>query len=71
MTVIRPHHRTSFALGWEAARANLAPALVIQALMLALLVAYYVSPAAAWLLEQFADYKLRHGLTFVVLVLRA
>jgi hypothetical protein len=33
--------RTPLALGWEAARANAVPALIIQAFMLALLVAYY------------------------------
>ncbi len=67
MSALRPHHRTSLALGWEAARANLVPALLIQALMLALLLGYYFSPAVARLLEHFADYKMRHGLAFVVL----
>jgi hypothetical protein len=67
MSALRPHHRTSLALGWEAARANFVPALLIQALMLALLFGYYLSPGGARLLDQFADYKLRHGLTFVVL----
>ncbi|MGH9810252.1 MAG: hypothetical protein ACRD9W_23905, partial [Terriglobia bacterium] len=67
MSAIRPHHRTSLALGWEAARANLAPALVIQALMFALLVGYYVSPVVARLLAEFADYKLRHGFAFVII----
>ena len=62
-----PHHRTSLAIGWQAARANLAPALFIQAVMLALLIGYYVSPAVARTLQEFADYKLRHGLVFVVL----
>ncbi len=67
MSALRPRHRTSLALGWEAAKANLIPALFIQALMLALLLGYYFSPAVARWLEEFADYKLRHGLTFVVL----
>ena len=67
MTAIRPHHRTSLAIGWEAARANLAPALLIQAVMLALLIGYYSSPAVARLLNELAEYKQRHGLTFVVL----
>ena len=62
----RSHHRTSLALGWEAARANLWPALFIQALMLALLVAYYVSPAASRALGAMAEYKARHGIIFVV-----
>ena len=63
----RPHHRTSLAIGWEAARANLAPALCIQAVMLALLLAYYSSPLVRRALGQLAEYKLQHGLTFVVL----
>lgn len=66
MSAIRTHHRTSLALGWEAARANLAPGLVIQAVMLALLAGYYLSPLIAQLLDQLADYKLRHGLLFVL-----
>lgn len=67
MSAIRTHHRTSLALGWEAARANLAPGLVIQAVMLALLAGYYFSPMIARLLDQLADYKLRHGLLFVLI----
>ena len=67
MSAIRPHHRTSLALGWEAAKANLAPALLIQALMLALLAGYYLSPAIARWLEAFASFKTRHGFTFVVI----
>ncbi len=35
--------------------------------MLALLIGYYFSPAVARLLNDFAPYKVRHGLTFVVL----
>ncbi len=61
------HHRTPWALGWEAARANLVPALVIQALMLALLAGYYWSPAVAGMLNEMAAYKLRHGFIFVIL----
>ena len=63
----RSHHRTSLAIGWEAARANLAPALCIQAVMLALLLAYYFSTLVRRALGQLAEYKLQHGLTFVVL----
>jgi len=66
MTLHRSHHRTSLAIGWEAARANLGPALLIQALMLALLIGYYVSPAVTRILEEFAAYKARHGLIFVL-----
>ncbi|HEY1583353.1 MAG TPA: Mpv17/PMP22 family protein [Chthoniobacterales bacterium] len=66
MSSIRPPHRTPFALGWEAARANLIPGLLLQGLMLALLLGYYFSPAVARLLERFAHFKLRHGLPFVL-----
>jgi len=55
-----------FALGWEAARANLVPAFVIQASMLALLLAYYWSAAASAALNQLAEYKRAHGLAFVL-----
>ncbi len=67
MTPPRVHPRTSLALGWEAARANLAPGLLIQALMLALLAGYYLSPAIAGLLDELAAFKERHGYTFVIL----
>ena len=66
MTSLHSHRRTSLALGWEAARANLAPALLIQGLMLGLLTGYYFSPGVARLLNELADYKMRHGLAFVV-----
>ena len=62
----RPHRRSPFALGWEAARANLWPALFLQALMLALLLAYYFSPAAHQALEILASYKAQHGWPFVI-----
>ncbi|MGI8889679.1 MAG: hypothetical protein ACR2G0_02710 [Chthoniobacterales bacterium] len=61
------HHRTSLGLGWEAACANLAPALLIQVLMLAVLGGYYLSPAVAASLNELAAYKLRHGFPFVIL----
>ncbi len=64
---VHSHHRTSLSIGWEAARANLVPALFIQAAMLALLLAYYFSPAVAVALTNLAEYKAKHGLTFVVL----
>jgi len=67
MSSPQSHHRTPWALGWEAARANLVPALVIQALMLALLAGYYWSPAVAGMLNGMAAYKLRHGFIFVIL----
>jgi hypothetical protein len=59
--------RTPLALGWEAARANALPGFILQAMMLALLVAYYVSPATASALDQIAEYKKQYGLIFVLL----
>ncbi|MEO6871870.1 MAG: Mpv17/PMP22 family protein [Chthoniobacterales bacterium] len=59
--------RSPFALGWEAARANLVPALFIQALILALLVAYYWSPPAKAALDALAAYKVRCGYPFVLI----
>ncbi len=53
-------------IGWEAARANARPALIIQAIMLALLVAYYTNPATADWLEKVAEFKRVHGVGFVV-----
>ena len=66
MTALHSHHRTSLTIGWEAARANLVPALLIQVVMLALLAGFYLSPAVAALLNDFAALKMRHGFTFVV-----
>ena len=63
----KPRRRSPFALGWEAARANLIPALFIQALMLALLVAYYVNPLAHTALEALAVYRARCGFAFVLI----
>jgi hypothetical protein len=59
--------RNPLALGWEAVRANVLPALVIQLLMLTILVAYYASPQFSALLHRVAGFKQRHGLPFVVL----
>jgi len=58
--------RTPLTLGWEAARANAIPALIIQAIMLALLVAYYTNHTVFLGLNDLADYKSAHGLIFVV-----
>ncbi len=58
--------RTPLTLGWEAARANAVPALIIQAFMLALLVAYYTSHTAAEVLSQLAEFKRSHGILFVI-----
>jgi hypothetical protein len=59
--------RAPLLLGWEAAKANALPALIIQALMLGLLLGYYFSPALARLLEQLAQWKREHGLIFVLI----
>src|SRR5438046_10247724 len=59
--------RSPLTLGWEAARANAVPALIIQAFMLALLIAYYTSHTAAAVLSQLAEYKRSHGILFVIL----
>jgi len=53
-------------IGWEAARANAVPALIIQGIMLALLIAYYTNHAAFSALNQLSDYKRTHGLVFVI-----
>ena len=58
--------RHPLALGWEAARANIAPALLLQAVMLAIVVAYYASPEFSTLLDRVAEYKRAHGIAFVV-----
>src|SRR5262249_34985175 len=58
--------RTPWMIGWDAARANAKPALIIQAIMLALAIAYYTVPAAADALRKLAGFKQEHGLVFVV-----
>src|SRR5438445_6681187 len=59
--------RTPWLIGWEAAKANAAPAFVLQAIMLALLLAYYFHPPSAALLNALANYKQQHGLAFVLI----
>jgi hypothetical protein len=64
-----PHRtRSPLALGWEAARANALPALIIQALMLMLLVAFYTSHTALTVLSHLADLKRSHGILFVIVI---
>ena len=58
--------RTPLLLGWQAAKANAFPALIIQLLMLALLAGYYLNPGFAQSLEQLAAFKQRHGFGFVL-----
>jgi hypothetical protein len=58
--------RSPLALGWEAAKANVAPGFILQGMMLLLLIAYYLSPSCAAFLNRLAQYKQQHGLVFVV-----
>ena len=55
-----PKSRTPLMLGWEAARANAKPALIIQAVMLALAIAFYTNRAIADVLADLAEYKRAH-----------
>lgn len=59
--------RTPWLIGLEAAKANAAPAFVLQAMMLAILIAYYLHPPSAVLLNGLAEYKRRHGIAFVLI----
>jgi hypothetical protein len=58
--------RTPLMIGWEAARANAKPALIIQAIMLALAIAFYTNAATADVLRKLAEFKQAHGLAFVI-----
>src|SRR6266446_1016347 len=49
--------RTPLIIGWEAARANAKPALIIQAIMLALAVAFYTNSSVADALRNLAEFK--------------
>ena len=62
-----PRRRTPLTIGWEAVRANALPAVIIQALMLALLVGYYLHPGFGGVLNQLAELKHTYGPAFVVL----
>ena len=66
MVVTERTKRTSLALGWEAAKANALPGFILQAAMFAVLIAYYLSPGFAHLLDRLAKFKIDHGLPFVV-----
>ena len=58
--------RSPFLLGWEAAKANAIPGLIIQAAMLSLLIAFYTSDSAAGALEKLSQFKRDHGMVFVL-----
>ncbi|MDQ6859913.1 MAG: hypothetical protein M3032_01975 [Verrucomicrobiota bacterium] len=66
MSVAQQKGRNPLALGWEAARANAIPALLLQALMLAILIGYYVSPTVARALEALAEQRRHYGMLFVI-----
>jgi hypothetical protein len=66
MARTRKTNRTPLALGWEAAKANAVPGFILQAAMLAVLIAYYASSRFAAWLNALAHYKQQHGLVFVV-----
>src|SRR5438105_2752872 len=59
--------RRPWLIGWEAAKANAAPAFVLQSMMLAILLAYYFHPPSAALLNALADFNQRHGLALVLI----
>jgi hypothetical protein len=59
--------RTPWLIGWEAAKANAAPAFVLQAFMLAVLLAYYFHSPSAALLNSVSAYKEEHGFAFVLI----
>src|ERR1700682_2895681 len=58
--------RAPLSIGWEAAKANAVPALIIQAFMLALLLGFYFSATTADALEKLAAFKRNQGLAFVI-----
>jgi hypothetical protein len=60
------NRRTPLTIGWQAAKANAVPGLILQAAMLATLVAYYASANVAELLNQLAHFKQEHSISFVV-----
>jgi len=66
MVTKETNSRTSLALGWEAAKANAVPGLVLQAAMLFVLIGYYLSAPFANFLNRLAQFKNEHGFAFVV-----
>ena len=61
------HGRTPWLIGWEAAKANAAPAFVLQMLMLSMLLGYYFYPPATALLIGLSQYKAPHNIVFVLI----
>ena len=58
--------RSPLNIGWEAAKANAKPALIIQAVMLAVAIGFYRSPSFADALQKLAELKREQGILFVV-----
>src|SRR3954451_12789088 len=58
--------RTPLTIGWDAARANAKPALILQAVMLAILIGYYTSPAVAHALERLSELRRAYGIAFIL-----
>lgn len=58
--------RAPLIIGWDAARTNAKPALIIQAITLALAIAFYTNAATADALLNLAEFKRAHGLIFVI-----
>ncbi len=67
MSAEDPSRDVPLTIGWEAIRANLKPALGLQAVMLLIVLAYYLNPRVAAALGAVAEYKVAHGIPFVVL----
>src|SRR5436190_13504564 len=61
-----PKSRTPLMIGWDAARANAKPALIIQAIMLALAIAFYANANVAEALRRLAEFKREQGLIFII-----
>ena len=53
-------------IGWDAARANAKPALIIQAIMLALAIAFYTNANVSEALRRLAEFKREQGLIFII-----
>ena len=66
---VHPHSggKTPLTIGWDAAKANANPALILQGVMLACLIGYYTSPAVAHALERLAELRAQYGLPFVII----
>lgn len=66
LQIPQPRPTTPLFIGLHAARANLAPGLIVQFLMLAVVLGYYFVPAVAALLKPIAAVKAEFGLLFAI-----